>query len=92
MIPRRSRAGTAWLILMAVAVGALAAQAWAAQGSPLTFSFRNIAREAGLTAVTIFGGTETNKYLLETTGCGVAALDYDDDGWLDVFVVNGTVL
>jgi hypothetical protein len=77
---------------MAVAAGALAAQAWAAQASPLPFSFRNIAREAGLTAVTIFGGTETNKYLLETTGCGVAVLDYDDDGWLDVFVVNGTVL
>ena len=33
------------------------------------FSFRNIAREAGLTAVTVFGGTQTNKYLLETTGC-----------------------
>jgi hypothetical protein len=75
---------------MAVVAGALVAQAWAAP--PLTFAFRNIAREAGLTAVTIFGGTETNKYLLETTGCGVAVLDYDDDGWLDVFVVNGTVL
>ena len=36
---------------------------------PLGFSFRNTAREAGLTAVTVFGGTETNKYLLETTGC-----------------------
>jgi enediyne biosynthesis protein E4 len=92
MIPRGSRLGAAWLVLMAVAAGALAAQAWAAQASPLPFSFRNIAREAGLTAATIFGGTETNKYLLETTGCGVAVLDYDDDGWLDVFVVNGTVL
>ena len=56
------------------------------------FSFTNIAREAGLTAVTVFGGTETNKYLLETTGSGVGVLDYDDDGWLDVFVVNGSVL
>ena len=64
MIPRRSGGGTAWLILMAVAVGALAAQAWAAQASSLTFSFRNVAREAGLTAITIFGGTDTNKYLL----------------------------
>ena len=40
----------------------------------------------------MFGGTETNKYLLETTGTGVAVIDYDDDGWLDVFVVNGSVL
>ena len=56
------------------------------------FSFRNTAREAGLTAVTVFGGTQTNKYLLETTGCGVAALDFDADGWLDIFLVNGSVL
>ena len=53
---------------------------------------RNTAREAGLTAVTVFGGTKTNKYLLETTGCGVAVLDFDADGWLDVFLVNGSVL
>ena len=41
---------------------------------------------------TIYGGQKTNKYLLETTGCGAAALDYDDDGWLDIFLVNGTTL
>ena len=56
------------------------------------FSFTNTAREAGLTAITVYGGTETNKYLLETTGCGVAVLDIDGDGWLDIFVVNGSVL
>ena len=31
----------------------------------------------------------SNKYLLETTGCGLAFYDYDDDGWLDLFLVNG---
>ena len=60
--------------------------------SPLSFSFANVAHEAGLTARTIYGGTDTNKYLLETTGCGAAALDYDNDGWMDVFLVNGSVL
>jgi len=59
---------------------------------PLGFSFTNVAREAGLNAVTIFGGRESNKYLLETTGCGIAFLDYDNDGWLDIFQVNGTTL
>ena len=55
-------------------------------------SFINIARESGLNAKTIYGGEHKNKYLLETTGCGVAFHDYDNDGWLDVFLVNGTRL
>jgi enediyne biosynthesis protein E4 len=60
--------------------------------SALPFSFTNIARQAGLTAQTIYGGRDTNKYLLETTGCGVALIDYDRDGRLDIFLVNGTTL
>jgi hypothetical protein len=51
--------------------------------------FSNVAREAGLNAKTLFGGVKRNKYLLETTGCGVAFYDYDNDGWLDIFLVNG---
>ncbi len=52
-------------------------------------TFTDVAREAGLNAKTIFGGEHKNKYLLETTGCGVAFYDYDNDGWLDIFLVNG---
>src|SRR5467141_3966936 len=58
----------------------------------LGVSFLNVARESGLNAKTIFGGEHKNKYLLETTGCGVAFYDYDNDGWLDIFVVNGSRL
>jgi hypothetical protein len=58
----------------------------------LGVSFVNVARESGLNAKTIFGGEHKNKYLLETTGCGVAFYDYDNDGWLDIFLVNGTRL
>ncbi len=87
----------ATLTLAAAAIGAGEWHAHAGveaglEVQPLGFSFRNTAREAGLTAVTVFGGTETNKYLLETTGAGVAVLDFDADGWLDVFLVNGSVL
>jgi hypothetical protein len=58
----------------------------------LGVSFVDVARAAGLNAKTIFGGEHQNKYLLETTGCGVAFYDYDNDGWLDIFLVNGTRL
>ena len=63
-----------------------------APANPLGVSFLNVAREAGLNAKTIFGGEHKNKYLLETTGCGVAFYDYDNDGWLDIFLVNGSRL
>jgi enediyne biosynthesis protein E4 len=58
----------------------------------LGVSFVNVARESGLNVKTIFGGEHKNKYLLETTGCGVAFYDYDNDGWLDIFLVNGSRL
>jgi VCBS repeat protein/maltogenic amylase-like protein len=58
----------------------------------LGVTFLNVAKESGLNAKTIFGGEHKNKYLLETTGCGVAFYDYDNDGWLDIFLVNGTRL
>ena len=65
----------------------------AAQAAPdLGISFVNVAKESGLNAKTIFGGEHKNKYLLETTGCGVAFYDYDNDGWLDIFLVNGSRL
>jgi enediyne biosynthesis protein E4 len=58
----------------------------------LGVSFLNVARESGLSAKTTYGGEHKNKYLLETTGCGVAFYDYDNDGWLDIFLVNGSRL
>ena len=63
-----------------------------AQSSDVGVSFINVAKESGLNVKTIFGGEHKNKYLLETTGCGVAFYDYDNDGWLDIFLVNGTRL
>src|SRR6185312_7039651 len=66
-----------------------AAEEPAKAATGLGLSFIDVARESGLNAKTIYGGEHKNKYLLETTGCGVAFYDYDNDGWLDIFLVNG---
>src|SRR6267378_4462125 len=54
--------------------------------------FTDAAQKAGLTAPVVFGGENTKKYIIETTGTGVAIFDFDNDGWPDIFVVNGTTL
>jgi hypothetical protein len=59
---------------------------------PIRVDFRDIAAEAGLTAPNVSGGKDTKKYILETTGSGVAIFDFDNDGLMDIFLVNGTTL
>ncbi len=60
-------------------------------GKPLAY-FTDVAKEAGLSMMNVFGGVDTKKYIIETTGTGVAIFDYDNDGWPDIFIVNGTTL
>lgn len=68
-------------------------RAQAASGTDgFSAKFENVARQAGLTTPTTFGGSIGDKYILETTGCGAAFFDYDHDGWLDIFLVNGQTL
>ena len=52
--------------------------------------FRDIAEQAGLTGWHHTMGTLQKRYILETIGSGVALLDYDNDGWLDIYLVNGS--
>ena len=47
---------------------------------------------AGVTAKTVIGGETKKAFILESTGGGVALFDYDNDGWLDIFLVNGSRL
>ena len=63
----------------------------AASGHSLGFRFTDVAAQAGLgRALNITGAVTDKRYLLEEMGCGVAFLDYDNDGWTDIFMVNGT--
>ena len=54
--------------------------------------FQDMAQKAGLNFEIVSGNKETKKYIIETTGTGVAIFDYDNDGWPDIFIVNGTTL
>ncbi len=52
--------------------------------------FQDIAAKAGLNSFHHVSGTPEKSYILETLGSGVALLDYDNDGWLDIYLVNGS--
>ena len=53
-----------------------------------TIQFRDITQQAGIHFVHN-NGAFGKKYLPETMGPGVAFIDYDNDGWPDIFLVNG---
>ncbi len=52
--------------------------------------FEDISEKAGLTKWTHKMGTPAKTYLVETKGSGIGLIDYDNDGWLDIYVVNGS--
>jgi hypothetical protein len=52
--------------------------------------FQDIAAKAGLTSWRHTMGTAEKRYIIDSLGSGVALLDYDNDGWLDIYFVNGS--
>jgi len=58
-------------------------------GIPFLSSFVDVADGVGLKRPVIYGGVDHADYIIETTGCGAAFFDYDNDGWLDVLILNG---
>ena len=78
-------AGWVWLTMGA----SLFAQS-AANGKPTSApEFVDVAEKAGLSMQIVSGEKDTKKYIIETTGTGIGIIDYDNDGWPDIFVVNG---
>ena len=80
------------VVLFIFFVFSIGTKAQANRDSAQIANFTDIAGKSGLTMENVFGGKETKKYITETTGTGVAILDYDNDGWPDIFIVNGTTL
>jgi enediyne biosynthesis protein E4 len=64
----------------------------AASGRPFDAHFVDIAEQAGLTLPIIYGNPDNKDYILEAVGCGCAFFDYDNDGWIDIFMLSGTRL
>ncbi len=59
-------------------------------GAPIVFA--DITKLAGLDKFLHRSGSSNNKTILETMGSGVALLDYDNDGWLDIYLLNGSTV
>jgi len=85
------RSALLFLLLAHVALSGQTVQPASSQ-KQIPVNFVDIAEKAGLNMTNVFGGLATKKYIIETTGTGVAIFDYDNDGWPDIFFVNGTTM
>ena len=92
MLCLRESTASVIVSLLFVALVAVRGSALQPANSEMGIKFVNVAEQAGIKHKTIYGDEHKNRYLLETTGCGVAFVDFDNDGWQDLFFVNGTRL
>ena len=81
------------LTLVLVAAAASAQQPYApSTDHPPPAWFVDVAAKAGILVRNVNGSVDSKRYIIEATGSGVAILDYDRDGWPDIFLVNGTTM
>ena len=82
-----------------MSTGVVAAPVYDAARRPITAGgfvksgpivFQNVAEQAGLTKWHHTAGTPQKRLILEAKGPGVCLIDYDNDGWLDIYLVNGS--
>ena len=63
-----------------------------AKVKPGKVHFEDIASQAGLGALNVYGGDTHKEFIIETTGNGAIIFDYDNDGWPDIFLPNGSTV
>ena len=83
---------TLWVLTISLSRAQQQSAPAAPPPAPPKVNFVDIAERAGLTAKTEDGGGKTKRYIIETTGSGAAFFDFDNDGWPDIFLVNGSRL
>jgi len=59
---------------------------------PGKIRFEDIASKAGLVAMNVYGGDTHKEFVIETTGNGAIIFDYDNDGWPDIYLPNGSTI
>ena len=102
-LPRRRFLGSSLVVLGSSLLEALTTPLWKWKGTTILQAakkaqpsspvvFVDVAREAGLTTPNVWGGTEHKTSIIEAKGSGLAFFDYDHDGWLDIYLTNGTRL
>ena len=98
--PRRRFLGSALVLLGSALTDALATPLWGWRrslavettevGQPdLGVRFIDVAQSAGLNVTNVWGGIDHKRSIIETKGSGLAFFDFDNDGWLDVYLTNG---
>jgi hypothetical protein len=70
--------------------GVVRAETSATPASPVHYI--DVAQQAGLTIPNVWGGVDTKRIIVETKGSGIAFFDYDHDGWIDIYLTNGSQL
>src|SRR4051812_45007039 len=103
IIPRRRFLGSSLFVMGSSLLDVLSTPLWklgdrfqvkadatSALGSPVQFI--DVAEKAGLTIPNVWGGVDKKRIIIETKGSGLAFFDYDNDGWLDIYLSNGSRL
>jgi enediyne biosynthesis protein E4 len=103
IIPRRRFLGSTAFMLGSSLLDRLTAPVWglpaetqvktAVASTPSSpVQFVDVAERAGLKVPNVWGGVEHKRIIIETKGSGIAFFDYDNDGWLDIYLTNGSRL